>query len=1072
MSNCVNHWLNYRGYSPFDQPLMRQLVATFIALLMPCLVVAEELTPKQRDLFEKHVRPILVAHCIKCHGQSKQEANLRLTSLEELLKGGESGPAIVPGNADESLLLEALKYDSLEMPPDGRLNRNLISGIEKWIAAGAPWPRNVVLKPTPKITAKDREWWCYQPIADPTVPNVDDGGWCRNEIDRFVFARLAQAEIKPAAEANQWQLIRRVHFALTGLPPTLDQLSKSSTTDQASYESLVDQLLEDSTYGENQARFWLDLVRYAESDGYRADHARPEATKYRDYVIRSFNADKPYDRFVTEQLAGDEIDPGNRDALIATMFLRHWIYEWNQRDVETQWQEILDDITETTADVFLAQGLKCARCHDHKFDPLLQKDYYRLQAFFAAFQPREDMPVADLATRTAHFEKQQRWEQATKDIRRELYEIENPVLLKHSTREGVSKFVSEIQTMIKKSRHQRKPYEHQIAMLASRQFDVHPHKLSEWLDKDAESRRQQLRKKLAAFDDMKPKSLPTLKFVASDVGPLAPPTFIPDDNSQTPIEPGIPTLLNEQPAQIVPPPVALRSTGRRTALARWIVDAKNPLTARVMVNRIWQQHFGYGLAATSSDFGQLGQPPTHPELLDWLASRFIEDGWSIKKLHRRILTSATFRQSSQREKTERLATIDPNNQLLWRMNPRRLTGEEITDAILTASGQMKPGGRAIYRSVRRNKLDPLLAAFDMPDRIRSSGKRHQTTTPTQALLMTNGSWMHDRAQAMAAHISRSTKSTGQYKSKVNNSEIWHAYLALFGRRPNDDEINIANDFLAAYTSQTPVEKPPSNDKRLVAMPHTGSKAIVVSPQIPLRVSVPFDESLPSNDFTVEAIVMLRSLYKNASVRTIAAHWTGNSKHPGWSFGVTSEKSRYKPRNLILQLVGKTNSGDSLHYEVVPSNLRPELNKPYYLAASVKLGDTSERGITFYMKDLSLPAGKLHTAQVAHKVTRDIRPRNALNIGGRFGSHVWDGFIDRLQIHSEALTDTEIKAATSPNLSVDLRFEDKMQIGRDSSKHGNHATVGNETSNTKTPRQRAHIALIHALLNSNELIYVD
>ncbi|MEX0818354.1 MAG: DUF1549 domain-containing protein, partial [Pirellulaceae bacterium] len=415
---------------------LSKLPIRFAVLLAGCLTLsaassADELSRKETDLFEINVRPVLVAHCIQCHGDTKQEGGLRLTSLTEMLEGGDSGPAIVPGKPHESLLLEALRYESYEMPPDGQLEAGIVSSMETWIAAGAPWPRGTVLTPPPKITDQDREWWCFQPIADPQVPVVDDHNWCRNEIDRFIFERLARDGVKPAAEADPPTLARRIHFAVTGLPPNNSgQIAPGNAEEQLAsfnYEALVDLLLDDPAYGESQARYWLDLVRYAESDGYRADGARPEARHYRDYVIRSFNDDKPYDRFVTEQLAGDEVDPGNRDALIATMYLRHWIYEWNQRDVETQWHEILNDITETTADVFLAQGLKCARCHDHKFDPLLQKDYFRLQGFFAAFQPREDQPIADLAMRTAYFDQLREWEEATAEIRQKLHAIENPV---------------------------------------------------------------------------------------------------------------------------------------------------------------------------------------------------------------------------------------------------------------------------------------------------------------------------------------------------------------------------------------------------------------------------------------------------------------------------------------------------------------------------------------------------------------------------------------------------------------------------------------------------------------------
>lgn len=765
-------------------------VAALICYFAP-RSMAEESLQRQLDQFEIHVRPLLMKHCIECHGDAKQEGGLRLTSIHDMIKGGESGPAVVPGKPDESLLIEALRYESFEMPPSGQLSDGVTDAIADWIGAGATWPKGVVLKPAPKITGEDREWWCYKPVQRPPIPHVNDDGWCRNVIDRFVFDRLQRDGIQPAPEASPAKLARRVHYALTGLPPD-EQTSSASRSGRDWYEAAVDRMLQQPAFGEHQARGWLDLVRYADSDGYNADHGRPEAYRYRDYVIGSFNDDKPYDRFVLEQLAGDEIDPGNRDALIGTMYLRHWIYEWNQRDVEGQWQEILSDVTETTADVFLAQGLKCARCHDHKFDPLLQKDYFSMKAFFTPLQPREDQPVADLATRKRHAAKQKAWESATEEIRARLHQIETPALLAHASREGVVKFTKEIQAMIADRRSDRSPYEHQIASLASNQFDLHPEKLAEWLDEETEAERQSLRKQLAEFDHLKPKPLPTVKFVASDVGPVAPPTLIPDSEDAGPIEPGYPIVLDDQPAKILAPPEILHSTGRRATLARWIASPENPLTARVIVNRVWQHHFGRGLVETTSDFGHLGAPPSHPELLDWLAHRFVEDGWSLKKLHRLITTSATFRQSSLRPADERLAKLDPQNILLWRMNPRRLSGEEIHDCILVASGEMSQGKRAIYKPVKRNKLDPFLAAFDFPDRVQSECKRHRTTTSPQALLLMNDPWLHDRAKVLV----------NQLGSVPLDSLLQTIYQRLYFRPPTTDELEQASEFCEAYGANT------------------------------------------------------------------------------------------------------------------------------------------------------------------------------------------------------------------------------------------------------------------------------
>ena len=1044
-----------------------------VACLSGLFAAAEKPPAGGDDLFEIHARPLLVTHCIRCHGESKQEAGLNLATRAGLLAGGESGPAVVPGQPDESLLLEALRYESYEMPPTGKLDDPLIAGITAWVAAGADWPADTVLTPANPITAADREWWCFQPLADPAVPAPPEGltNWCQNEIDAFITARLAEQGIGPAAAAPPAVLLRRLCYGITGLPPSERLLVETDggkkLADPVNRKQLVDELLASPAYGEHQARFWLDLVRYADSDGYRADGARPEAKQYRDYCIRSFNGDKPYDRFVLEQLAGDEVDPGDRDAVIGTMFLRHWIYEWNQRDVATQWQKILNDLTETTADVFLGQSLRCARCHDHKFDPLLQKDYYRLQAFFAAFQPAA-VRVADLPTLTNHAHQQRAWEQATATIRRQLAEIERPVLIKHATGQPPKMFPPEIQAMIAKWPEDRTPLEHQLAELASRQFEFHPEKLAEKLDDPARQKWQQLRDELASFDHLKPKPLATQAFAATDVGPVAPPTVIPDQPPES-IEPGFLTLLDAEPAAIEPPATPVGTTGRRTALARWIASPENPLTARVIVNRIWQQHFGRGLVATPNEFGHLGERPTHPELLDRLAGWFIDEGWSLKKLHRLILTSATFAQASDRPLDDRLAEIDPDNRLLWQMNPRRLAGEEILDTVLTASGGVTTTSttrRAIYQTVRRNRPDPLLAAFDLPDRIQSAGRRHRTTTPSQALLLANSDWGHEQAQAI----------TRRLKAADDAEFVKTLHRHLFGRSVTATELDDAVNFLAAYEALVPVKTGRSEAEQLVAMPDglegPAQQAVALTPEGGLAVELASVKPLPEADFTVQAVVVLKSLFKDAKVRTVAATWSGNSKTPGWSLGVTSTKSRYQPLNLILQLVGKTDDAENIHYEVVPSNLRLTLNRPYFVAASVDLDDTSEQGITFYLRDLSQPDAPLETASVPHEVNRGIRGDDPLRLGRRADTHSWDGLIARLRLDAARLSPEEIAADASRSPVLDWQFTNTDAVGRDTSGQGNHATVSAGDAEQLSPREQARTALAHALLNTNELLYLD
>jgi len=1050
-------------------------VASVVLLSASAIVAAAEtVLTTADDLFETHARPLLVSHCIRCHGESKQEAGLNLATRTGLLAGGESGPAIVPGKPDESLLLEALRYESYEMPPTGKLADPLIAGIAAWVAAGADWPTDTVLTPANPITADDRDWWCFQPLANVSVPTPPAGlaDWCRNEIDAFITTRLAAEGLEPASIAPPTTLLRRLAYGTTGLPPTerllLETDGGKTLADAAARDRLVDELLASKTYGEHQARFWLDLVRYADSDGYRADGSRPDAKQYRDYCIRSFNNDKPYDQFVLEQLAGDEIDPGNRDAVIGTMFLRHWIYEWNQRDVATQWQKILNDLTETTADVFLAQSLRCARCHDHKFDPLLQKDYYRLQAFFAAFQPSA-VRVADLETLTANARQQQAWEDATADLRRRLSEIERPLLIKHATGQKPTMFPPEIQAMIAKLPEDRTPLEHQLAELAARQFQFHPDKLTEKLDEAAAAERAKLLQQLAQHDSLKPQPLPTQAFAATDVGPIAPVTLIPDHPERRPIEPGFLTLLEEAPATIEPPVAALGTTGRRTALARWIASPDNPLTARVIVNRIWQQHFGRGLVGTANEFGHLGEQPSHPELLDWLADWFIEEGWSLKKLHRLILTSATFAQVSDRPLGDRLAEVDPENKLLWRTNPRRLAGEEITDTVLIASGGIAATStkqRAVYKPVLRNRPDQLLAAFDLPDRIQSAGQRHRTTTPSQALMMANGDWGREQAQTIARKL----------KALDDAAFVETLHRRLFSRSATAAELDDAVNFLAAYEAVVPIDTGPSEAEQLVAMPDglagPARHAVAITPEGGLAVQLQKTQPLPEADFTVQAVVILKSLFKDAKVRTIAATWSGNNKSPGWSLGVTSTKSRYQPLNLILQLVGKTEDAENIHYEVVPSNLRLKLDRPYFVAASVDLDDISAQGITFYLRDLSQTDAPLETASVPHEVNRGILADDPLSLGRRADNHSWDGLIAHLQLNATRLTAAEIEAKTMREPVLDWRFDTPDAIGRDASGQGNHATITTGEPDQLSPPDQARAALAHALLNTNELLYLD
>src|SRR5688572_16088417 len=702
--------------------------------------------PQQGErLFKSTIQPIFAEHCHKCHSHDadKIKGGLVVDSLSGLLTGGDSGPAIVPGEPEKSLLIKAIRYtdEELQMPPKGKkLSEEQVRALTEWVKLGASWPGSETnsARVRGRITDEDRKWWSFQPLRKSFwTGTAPDAGWVRNDIDRFIWQKLEAEGLKPSPEASRQTLIRRVSFDLTGLPPTPSEVAEFITDSSSdAYEKVVDRLLASPRYGERWARHWLDLVRYAESDGYRIDDYRPHSWRYRDYVIKSFNDDKPYDRFVREQLAGDEVDPNNPEMLVANSFLRHGIYEYNNRDARGQWTTILNDVTDVTSDVFLGLGMQCARCHNHKFDPILQKDYYRLQAFFAPMLPRQDLVLATTTQRAEYEQKLAKWNALTADLRAQIEEIE--ITYRDKARaEAISKFPEDVQALIRKPAAERTPYEHQIAELAWRQVTHEYVRLDTRIKGADKDKLTELRKELARYDADKPEPLPPA-FTVTDLGLVAPAVFLPKGKNPEPIEPGYLSLLDENPAAVRPVPNAPNSTGRRTELARWLTQPDNPLTARVIVNRIWQYHFGRGLVATASDFGRLGEKPSHPELLDWLATRFVKEGWSFKKLHRLILTSAVYRQSGTAPAPENARVKDPENRWLWRMNTRRLDSEQIRDAILAATGELEfsMGGpsvdtskprRTIYTKVMRNTRDPMLDVFDAPEGFASTAPDRKST---------------------------------------------------------------------------------------------------------------------------------------------------------------------------------------------------------------------------------------------------------------------------------------------------------------------------------------------------------
>ena len=647
----------------------------------------------------------------------------------------------------------------------------------------------------------------------PTVPQLAKPPAAgTNNIDRYLLAKLAEQKLAYAPEADRRTLIRRVYFDLIGLPPTPEQV-EAFVADKSpdAYGKVVDRLLASEQFGERQALFWLDLVRFAETDGFNSDAPRPLAWRYRDYVIKSFNADKPFDRFVKEQLAGDELFPGDPDALVATGFLRHFPDEYNAVNLEQRRYEIITDITDTTAAAFLGLTAGCARCHDHKYDPVTQHDYFRMQAFFAGFWPTEP-PLLSPAARAEYEKKLAAWEAKTVEVRAAIEKMEEPHRIKVQAKER-SRFPEEYSRLMDVPFEKRSPLEKQIGAMVEKQVYGRNADVSKSFKGAEKDQYDALKAKLAELTKEKPADPPRAQAM-TDL-PTPPPTkLLKRGDWRKPGEeltPGFIAVITAKDADAKP--------GRRAALANWVASKDNPLTARVIVNRLWQQHFGYGIVRTASDFGAAGDRPTHPELLNWLASELVgphhrsdaalPPAWSLKHIHRLVVTSAAYRQGAKGD--EAGAKADPDNKLLWQYPRRRLDGEALRDAMLAVSGQLNPkaGGpgvfpdlppelqktfptwkpsadpaernrRSVYVFVKRNLRYPLFALFDAPDRNETCARRFATTTAPQALTLLNDSVVIGFAKAFAARV---TKEVGTDREKVTD----RAFALAIGRPPTTEE---------------------------------------------------------------------------------------------------------------------------------------------------------------------------------------------------------------------------------------------------------------------------------------------
>ncbi len=1052
----------------------------------PGLRAADKLPPEHVEFFENDVRPLLAEKCFSCHGEEDQNGELRLDRYADLILGGESGePAIVPGKPDESMLVDAINYQTLEMPPEEKLSDAEIQTLTRWVAIGAPWPGadpNAPLRKREQFDEDDRRWWAIQPIKTPSIPLAEGDGWERNPIDHFTIDRMLSEGLTPAPEASKLDLIRRLYLDVIGLPPTPEQVAAFLSDDAAdAYERLVDALLQSKGYGEHAARQWLDLVRYADSDGYRADAFRPHAWRYRDYVINSFNSDKPYDRFVQEQLAGDEMFPNDLDAQVALGYLRHWVYEWNIRDAPTQWNTIIEDLTDTTADVFMGLGLQCAKCHNHKFDPLLQKDYFRLRAFFAPVMPL-DIPLATPEQLASHDEQTRQWEAKTVTIREQIAAIEK----RHREQVrnlAIDRFPDDIKGIARKPEAERTAYEDQMAYLVQRQIQEEYDRLDSVIKADEKEQLVQLRRELKEFDSLKPSSLP-IAMVVTDNNKTPPPTSIPKFKDKL-IEPGIPTILDANPLPIPHDP-SLTTSGRRTALARWITDPKNPLTARVIANRVWQSHFGRGLAENTSDFGILGGPPTHPELLDYLATSLVADGWSLKSLHRKVLLSATYRQSTQHPQSITYQTIDPANTFYWRRDTSRLSAEQIRDSLLVASGQLQDrnGGsgvhgdsrfRSVYTRVMRNSPDQLLNSFDLPQFFSSNSSRNTTTTPIQSLLMFNSDLLLSRARSLAELVSRQS---GDLETRVAT-----AWQRVFGRAATANEIASSLAFIAQQTAhlESLENKRDDEDQTLIEtskLPYRDGQAVRFQIDDPsLMLSIPHAPEMNLGDFTIETFFQIRSIATTGDVRSIVSKWNTSKSPVGWNFGVTGKGSRRKPQTLVMHMFGGLSNG-TVGEAAIFSDQHIAMDTPYYASASVRLARDGEPGkVTFFLKDLSNDDEPLQIAEMQHNLSQGIVNDAPLAIGRRSGKNAsyFDGLVDDVRLVGRAIGVDEILHTVErevPDVVGYWQFEVDPGVRRNSVSAKHEITASGEAIINDTAAEAALVDFCHALLNSNEFLYVN
>ncbi|MBX7105274.1 MAG: PSD1 and planctomycete cytochrome C domain-containing protein [Gemmataceae bacterium] len=723
------------------------------------------------ELFEKKVRPVLIERCLKCHGEQQQSGGLRLDTKEGAQRGGDSGPAIVAGKPDASRLIQAVRQSGdLKMPPKQKLTDEQIAAFSEWVRSGAVWPA------TPLKPAGDsaNRHWAFQPVRASALPGV-------NSIDQFIQTKLATAGLTPNPPADRVTLIRRLTLDLHGLPPTPAEV-KAFEQDEAAdaVAKLVDRLLASPRYGERWGRHWLDVARYADTMGYFFEGERryPFAYGYRDYVIRAFNDDKPYDRFILEQIAADRLPmDGDRSSLAALGLLTVG------RRFLNNTPDIIDDRIDVVSRGLMGLTVSCARCHDHKYDPVPIQDYYSLYGVFASATEPGELPTIAPSPNAAAYEQ----ELAKRDT-----ELKEFVRTKNEQRAAVGRLGG---ILLGDS-----PLA--VTALAALAVPVPPLPQDQMEKKAAPKDRDQIRKLTARLHEHRlfsPDSPPRAMVVNDLPQPVQPHVFL----RGNPSNPG-PVVPRQFLAVLQPDRRPFTDGSGRLDLAKAIADPRNPLTARVLVNRVWQHHFGQGLVTTPSDFGLRSDPPSHPELLDWLADRFVKDGWSIKKLHRTILLSATYQQSST-DRRDALAR-DPENRLLWKFRRQRLEFEALRDSMLATSGllDLRMGGpsvdivkepftfrRTVYGYVERQNLPGVFRTFDFASPDLHAPQRLTTTVPQQALFLMNSPFV--------AHVAKSLANRPEVAAATAPAErIAILYQLLFAREPRLSEVILGERFITGF----------------------------------------------------------------------------------------------------------------------------------------------------------------------------------------------------------------------------------------------------------------------------------